>query len=323
MSYLYKNHNLLCFLAVFGYLCVQNCEIMAEMRQLNLDQLKQLIEGKDEDLANNYISHNVAVARNVRLSLIKDQIVGQPTLMPEMRILIIKNGWAAPIINMVERRLQAGDLVFLGANGILQYKDASSDVQGIGLSISDELFSLAIGNRIPQAFDGHLRHFQLHLQPSEQEYLDQLHLMLYRHLRQPEGSSQVTLHLLSAFLWYVDHLWSRHEQTYRESQTREQRLFSDFIQLVSEFAPRYHTIDFYASRLCLTPHYLSAIIRQVSGKTAKQWIDDALVTRIKIELKHTEKPIARIGDDMGFPNPSFLVKFFKRMTGMTPSQFRQ
>ena len=322
MSYLYKNHNLLCFSAVFGYLCVQNCEIMAEMRQLNLDQLKQLIEGKDEDLANNYISHNVAVARNVRLSFIKDQIVGQPTLMPEMRILIIKNGWAAPIINMVERRLEAGDLVFLGANGILQYRDASSDVQGIGLSISDELFSLAIGNRIPQAFDGHLRHFQMHLQPSEQEYLDQLHLMLYRHLRQPEGSSQVTLHLLSAFLWYVDHLWSRHEQTYRESQTREQRLFSDFIQLVSEFAPMHHTIDFYASRLCLTPRYMSTIIRQVSGKSAKQWIDNALVTRIKIELKHTDKPVARICDDMNFPNPSFLTKFFKHMTGQTPSQYR-
>ena len=169
MSYLYKNNNLLCFLAVFDYLCVQNCEIMAEMRQLNLAQLKQLIEGKDEDLANNYISRNVAVARNVRLNLIKVQIVGQPTLMPEMRILIIKDGWAAPVINMVERRFEAGDLVFLGTNGILQYRDASSNVQGIGLSVSDELFSLAIGNRIPQAFDGHLRHFQLHLQPSEQE----------------------------------------------------------------------------------------------------------------------------------------------------------
>jgi len=296
---------------------------MAEIRQLSLAQLKQLIEGKDEDLANNYISRNMAVARNVRLNLIKDQIVGQPTLMPEMRILMIKNGWAEPVINMMERRFETGDLVFLGTNGILQYKDASSDVQGIGLSISDELFSLAIGNRIPQAFDGHLRHFQLHLQPAEQEYLDQLHLMLYRHLRQQAGSSQVTLHLLSAFLWYVDHLWSQHEQTHRQSQSREQRLFTDFIQLVSEFAPEHHTIDFYASRLCLTPRYMSTIVRQVSGKSAKQWIDAALVTRIKIELKHTDKSVATICDDFNFPNPSFLTKFFKRMTGMTPSQFRQ
>lgn len=296
--------------------------MMEELRQLNLAQLKQLIEGKDENLANNYISRNLAVARNVRLNLIKEQIKDQPTLMPEMRILMIKNGWANPVINMMERRFEAGDLVFLGTNGILQYKDASSDVQGIGLSISDELFSLAVGNRIPSAFDGHLRVFLLSLSPAEQEYMDQLHLMLYNHLRQPDGSSQVTLHLVSALLWYVDHLWSRQEQHYRENQSREQRLFTDFIQLVSEFAPEHHTIDFYASRLCITPRYMSTIIKQVSGKSAKQWIDDALVTRIKIDLKHTDKSVARICDDMNFPNPSFLTKFFKRMTGMTPKEFR-
>ena len=220
--------------------------IMAELRQLNLVQLKQLVEGNDEPLANNYISRNLAVARNVRLELIKDQITDQPTLMPEMRILIIKKGWTTPVINMMERRLETGDLMFLGSNGILQYKGAAADIQGIGFSISDELFSLAIGNRIPRAFDGHLRDFQLHLAPEHQDYLDQLHLMLFKHLSQQDSSSQVTLHLVSAFLWYVDQLWSRQEQTSRESQSREQRLFTDFIQLVSEYAPRYNTIDFYA-----------------------------------------------------------------------------
>ena len=295
---------------------------MAELRQLNLAQLKQLVEGKDEALANNFISNNLAIARQVRLELIKDQLIDQPTLLPEMRILIIKQGWACPVINMMERRIEAGDMVFLGSNGILQVKDASSDVKGIGVSISDELFSLAIGNLIPPAFDGHLRDFMLRLTPEQQEFLDQLHQMLYNHLRLPRGSSQVTLHLLSAFLWQVDYLWSRNEQSHRESQTREQRLFTDFIQLVSQYAPEHHTIDYYASRLCLTPRYLSAIIKQVSGKSAKQWIDDALVTRIKIDLKHTDKPIARICDDMNFPNPSFMTKFFKRMTGMTPSQYQ-
>ncbi len=301
----------------------KNQTTMAELRQLNLTQLKQLIEGRDETLANNYITRNLAVARNVRIELIKDQILGQPTLMPEMRILIIKSGWATPIINMIERRFEQGDLVFLGSNGILQYKKASTDVRGIGLSISDELFSLAIGNRIPAAFDGHLRDFQMHLEPAQVEYLDQLHSILYQHLKQQNGSSQVTLHLLSALLWYVDNLWSHHEQTYRENQTRQQRLFTDFIQLVSEFAPAHHTIDYYASRLCITPRYMSTIIRQVSGKSAKQWIDDALVTRIKIELKHSDKTIAHIADDMNFPNPSFMIKFFKRMTGMTPASFRR
>jgi len=295
---------------------------MAQLQQINLTQLKELIAGNDENLANNYISRNLAVARNVRLSLITRQFAYSPTLLPEMRVLLIRQGWSHVTLNMIEHHFETGDLVYLGANGVIQYHEASSDVQAIGLSMSDELFQLAIGNRIPRAFDGHLRDFHLHLEPEAADYYDYLHLLLSLHTMDKDSSSQVTLHLVSALLWYINHVWSRHEQSYRESQTREKRLFTDFIQLVSRHAPERHTIDFYASRLCLTPRYLSTIIAQVSGKSAKQWIDDALVTRIKIDLLHTDKPIAAIADDMNFPSPSFLTKFFKRKTGLTPNQFR-
>jgi len=295
---------------------------MAEIRQFNLAKLKELINDNDDLVANNYISRNLAVARNVQLSLILNQFSSTPTMLPEMRILLVKQGWSHVTLNMIEHRIEAGDLVYLGANGTIQYHDASSDVQAIGISMSDELFQLAIGNRIPEAFDGHLRDFHLHLDRETAGYYDNLHLML-KHYTMIEGhSSQVTLHLISALLWYVNHVWSQHEQFHRKSQSREQQLFTDFMQLVSRYAPEQHAIDFYASRLCITPRYLSTIIKQVSGKSAKQWIDEALATRIKIELKHTRKPIALICDELNFPNPSFLSKFFKRMTGQTPTQFQ-
>jgi len=294
---------------------------MAELQHFTLTQLKELIEGNDEHIVGNYISQNLAVARNVQLGLIKDQFNLTPTLLPEMRILLIMHGWAQVTLNMIDHHFEAGDLIYLGTNGIIQYHDAAIDVKALGLSMTDELLQLAIGNRVPDALDGHLRDFNLHLQDDEMRYYDQLHSLLTVH-GMARGSSQVTLHLVGALLWYVNHLWSQHEQSHRENLSRDQRLFTDFVQLVSRFATEHHTIDFYASQLCITPRYLSTIIKQVSGKSAKQWIDEALVTRIKIDLRHTDKPIATITDDMNFPNPSFLTKFFKRMTGMTPSQFR-
>ena len=90
---------------------------MPQPQTFTLAELKQLLDGHNEHLANNYISRNLAVARNVRISLIKDQLIDQPTLMPEMRVLSIKKGWAAPVINMMERRFEAGDLVFLDPEG--------------------------------------------------------------------------------------------------------------------------------------------------------------------------------------------------------------
>ena len=295
---------------------------MANLQQFTLTQLKELIENQNESLMGNYISQNLAVARNIRLEMVKKQFSNGPIMMPEMRILIVKQGWVKPTINLIERHLAPGDLVFLAANGVVEYRDAGADVRGIGISMSAELFSLAIGNKIPQALDGHLRDFQLHLQPQQLTFLDHIHELLYLQMQQQEYSPQVMLHLISTFLWQVDYLWSENESSRLAMQSRDQQLFTEFVQLVNQQAHVWHTIEPYASRLCITPRYLSTVVKQVSGKTAKQWIDEALVTRIKIDLKHTDKPIAHIADEMNFPNPSFFVKFFKRMTGVTPSHFR-
>lgn len=296
---------------------------MADLQHFTLSQFKQLLDGQDEQIANNYISHNLAIARNIVPSLIKQQFTETPVILDEMRILIVKEGWAKPIVNLLKHHIEAGDLIFLGTHGIIQYKEELPDnVKALGFSISNDLFNLAIGNRIPKAFDGHLRDFHFHLQQHEMDFLDQLHHLIYIHTREEGHSSQATLHLISAFLWYIDNLWNKYEEAYQQTLSREQQLFSKFIQLVSKYGYKNRHIDFYASHLFISPRYMSALIKKVSGKSAKEWIDDAVITRIKIELKHTDKQVRQISDEMEFPNPSFFCKFFKRMTGITPQEYR-
>ncbi len=296
---------------------------MADLQHFTLTQFKQLLDGYDDQMANNYITQNLAIARNAQVSIIKPQLSKAPVVMDEMRILIVKKGWATPTVNLMKRRFEEGDLIFLGNNGILQYMEASDDLMGIGLSMSNDLFNLAIGNRIPKAFDGHLRDFQLHLQPHELDFLDHLHHLIYLHTREDGHGSQTTLHLLSAYLWYIDNLWNHREQAVNQTQSREQRLFSKFIQLVNEHGHKHRHVDFYASQLFISPRYMSTLVKKVSGKAAKEWIDDATITRIKIELKHTDKQVRQISDEMEFPNTSFFCKYFKRMTGITPQDYRR
>lgn len=296
--------------------------MMTEPRTFTLTQLKHLLAENDDQLVGNYISQHLAIARRIELSAVEQQFRQGPLKMPEMRMLIVKKGWVEPIINLTSHHLEAGELIFLAPNGIVQLDNAAADVRGMGLSMSDDLFSLAIGNHIPKAFDGHLREFHFHLEPHELAFLDHIHYLLYMNMSDKDHSPQVTLHLLSTFLWYVDYLWSRHEEANRLSQTREQRLFADFIQLVNKDAVREHQIDYYASRLCLSARYMSTLIKKVSGHAAKDWIDDALVTHAKIALKHSNKSVAQISEELNFPNPSFFSKFFRRMTSMTPSEYR-
>lgn len=301
---------------------VNNHLIMEELKHLSLQRFKQLLDQSDPQQVQHYISQNFAVARHAQVASFQSQFEGEPLLMDEMRILIILQGSAKPIINLVERHFQAHDIVFLGPSTLVQFKGVSQDAKGIGLSISDEFMAMLIGNNIPRAFDGHLRDFHFTLQSHEELFLEHLHQLIYESVQLSSPNLQTTMKLISAFLWHIDGLWNSRENENRTTQSREQRIFADFMQLVAQYAISQHHIDFYASRLCLSPRYMSAIIKKVSGKAAKQWIDDALVARIKVALRHTDKQVAQISDEMNFPNNSFFNKYFKRLTGVTPGQYR-
>ena len=85
---------------------------------------------------------------------------------------------------------------------------------------------------------------------------------------------------------------------------------------------KHRTVDSYASELFITPKYLSAICKKSSGKTANEWITEAVMEDIRYYLKLTDLSIKQICNIMGFPNPSFFGKYVKEHFGMPPIQFR-
>lgn len=295
---------------------------MAEFRQLSLQQLEQLLNEEDGVLTNNYISQGLALARRIEPRIVFKQFSQGPMVLPEMRVLIVRRGWTETTINLQPHRFVAGDLVFVGRNSIVQVERASDDVLGLGFSLSDELFSLAMGGSVPKAFDGHVRDFHFRLSDTDMAFLDRVHELLYENMRSNEHNPRVALHLIGAFLCHIDRLWQRHEATTLGTLSRNQRIFADFLALINREVPAHNQVNYYASQLCLSPRYFSTLIRQVSGKSSKQWIDEAMATHIKIELRYTDKTVAQISDDCNFPNPSFFCKFFKRLTGTSPNAYR-
>lgn len=294
------------------------------LNQFTLKQLSELLLGdSNEQLLDDYISENLIVARNPPIARLLSQLSEESYVLPEMRVMVLKRGAAEPVVNLIPRRFKAGQVIFLSHNSIVQMGDFTDDVQGFGISLTDELASLALANSMPQMLDGHVRDFNFPLAPHELQQLEDIHTLLYNTLQSRQRASQVLLHLVSAFLWQTDHYWSQYENKNRSSLSREQRLFTDFIQLVSRYATQEHNIDFYAQHLFISPRYMSTLVKQVSGKAAKQWIDDAIIARVKVELRHTNKSAAQIADQMNFPNPSFFCKYFKRMTGMTTQAYRE
>ena len=100
-------------------------------------------------------------------------------------------------------------------------------------------------------------------------------------------------------------------------------IFHRFVSLVGEHYKQQRTVGFYAERLSLTPHYLSALIKQTSGETVMQWINKMVIFKAKELLKEGNLLVYEIADELNFPNPSFFSRFFKKQTGITPFQYQK
>jgi AraC-like DNA-binding protein len=105
------------------------------------------------------------------------------------------------------------------------------------------------------------------------------------------------------------------------SYQKEQVL--NFFKLLLHNHKKEKTLQFYASKMCLTPKYLSTIIKERTGRTAFSWINEVLISSTKYMLKTTDMTILQISEELNFPNPSFFGRFFKKHTGMTPVQYRE
>ena len=133
--------------------------------------------------------------------------------------------------------------------------------------------------------------------------------------------------LLTALTYLSTDVWTRQvdearKNTAAQHNPRLNQIFERFIALVNEYHSSERGMAFYADKLCLTPKYLSKLIKQASGRSAPDWIDEFVVLEAKNLLKYSNMAIKEIVFQLHFPNQSVFYKFFKTHTGMTPSEYR-
>lgn len=104
--------------------------------------------------------------------------------------------------------------------------------------------------------------------------------------------------------------------------SRKKALVSNFLHLVIEWHASERTVGFYADKMCLTPKYLSKLIKNATGRSAPDWIDSFVILEAKNMLKYSNMPIKEIVARLNFPNQSVFHKFFKAHVGMTPGEYR-
>ena len=104
---------------------------------------------------------------------------------------------------------------------------------------------------------------------------------------------------------------------------RKKELFRNFINRLIESRLVSREVLFYANELGVSSGYLNEVCNEVSGHSAKAIIDSAVTATLKYELSYTTKSVQELADDFNFPSQSYFTRYYKRMTGLTPSEFRK
>lgn len=109
----------------------------------------------------------------------------------------------------------------------------------------------------------------------------------------------------------------------RKPGSKKNRIADRFLLAVEKGIRNSRQVEYYAEELGMSAKYLYAVVKEVTGKTPSEWINEYTLTEARIMLKNTDSSIQNISYDLGFATPSHFGKFFREQTGTTPKEFRK
>ena len=134
---------------------------------------------------------------------------------------------------------------------------------------------------------------------------------------------QKVLCMLQAALYEMMDINLQNQTEIETQRTRKEEIMAKFILAVSESFREERQVAYYAHKLCITPKHLSSVVKEISGRTAGDWIENYVVMEAKVLLKTTDMTIQEIAAYLNFANQSFFGKYFKHQTGVSPSVYRK
>lgn len=168
----------------------------------------------------------------------------------------------------------------------------------------------------------------MELTHAESQSLRSFILMVEQELKGSETdfSSEIIGGLIAATIYKVGdiltHYLTEHPEVDSPIHNRAEEYFRQFTELLGEHYKHERSVGFYARQLCITPKYLTTLIKRISGKSVSEWIDNYVILEAKTLLKYSNMSVQEIAYYLNFPNQSFFGSYFKRNAGMSPSQYK-
>lgn len=133
---------------------------------------------------------------------------------------------------------------------------------------------------------------------------------------------EIARSVLITMLYEVGFIYEKQHVMVKGKLNRKQELNMLFQELVFHHYKEHRNVQYYADALFVSSKHLTETIKDVTGRTAGEWIDDAVILEAKVLLRNQETSIANIAFAIHFPDQSSFGKYFKKQTGLSPSDYR-
>ena len=261
------------------------------------------------------------------------QSLSHPCRLDGYMLIYCINGHIRLNVNLNEYDLKDG-MAFFNIPGNLLRVNELVNTQGEGLHYFCVAMSKSFVNELKIDMNklftegmSLLEHPSVVMDPKEKETAGKYMELLGNLLESDMPYKREAIYsVMSSVFYMLSGIWARQASDLRENASvttnRSRMIFDQFLKLVSQNYARHRNVGFYADKLCLTPKYLSKLIKDTSGRSAPEWIDSYVVLEAKNLLKYSNAAIKEIVYTLNFPNQSVFYKFFKARTGQTPSEYR-
>lgn len=252
-----------------------------------------------------------------------------PARLRTPALILVLSGEMNIEVNYLRHNLRKNTSMHLTTNDIILDISHSADFSGYLIIFSpefrSEILNMTLSVRLPGA--GQLKRAYPVQELDETEFQrvierierikwyisDESHL--YR-------SPMIRNEVMSLF-WDIDNCrWKLHGDA-KVDLTHSELLRERFREMLVEQCRRHRDVAFYARELCVTPDYLSRVIREYDGNSAIKWITNAVITEAKCLMRQPEKTINQIAQEMNFPDQSTFGKFFRKHTGVSPKEYKR
>lgn len=239
-------------------------------------------------------------------------------------ICICLQGSGNFVINNTSYHVGKGSMITILPNTIVGNIDSTDDFVGYIVGVNTNYLAVMQMNDMVKSYVNIMNNPVLALTEEQVNKIIELGEMLKRKREDSEHPfcQEICKSLLSVLCYEIYAIYRQNIRFDLQPRTRQGALCQEFLALVEKYAVEHRDMGFYADKLCITPKYLSVVIKKISGYSPAEWLNRKVILYAKTLLTNSDMTVQQISAELHFPNPSFFGQYFKRHEGITPKQYR-